>query len=242
MDRFPIILNLMIIPPTDATLKVIVSDKHQELDIHLNDAYFHFIPAAIAIVYNLFETLHSFQIKFSCNSIDITLDTVSSTNNSTTTIGLLSFYLSNIDIELNFDKFIVKVTVGIDIYLFNKNKLVWEPFLEPNTKTIDGKPEPGLVWTITANINDTDHHDLFNTPPRTCVIAVNRLFNVTLTKSNIEQLQYIYSLFTNPHVQVLVSNKDRDIESHFWIHNVTGYDIVLNNLEKFKVHTVTGVT
>ncbi|CAF1301171.1 unnamed protein product, partial [Rotaria sordida] len=149
--------------------------------------------------------------------------------------------------------------IHIELALFNDNLLSWEPLIEP---VIDKSGEVVCPWCITCSTsihedeeevveNDDESRFLLDEPnspintvkykdgtkildaKHVIYIRADHPLNITVTKTMLNLAQRLSTTFKDAYNKRLLSDEDDD-KSLLSIHNMTGYDVYIENITGVK--------
>ncbi|CAF1073014.1 unnamed protein product [Rotaria sordida] len=135
------------------------------------------------------------------------------------------------------------LTMNIEAALYNEHTLAWEPLIEPTLDKNTGHLSP---WNITCSITPiypiSDRLESSSThtqqqqkkisglnAKQLISIGTQQLLNITITKTGLELIQNLSSLFNDIYNQRLPKNFNEN-ESLLSLVNFTGQDIFIDNL------------
>lgn len=123
-------------------------------------------------------------------------------------------------------------SVTIEAALYNEHSLVWEPLIEP---TIDSNGFRYMPWLLTYSV-DSNPKDLPSTKSKTHMnLRFDQLLNITMTKSGLELVQRLSTLFNDVYNQRLPPGDDDD-QPMLSLWNQTGQNITISNLDGLQVN------
>ncbi|CAF1170061.1 unnamed protein product [Rotaria sordida] len=176
---------------------------------------------------------------------------------------VIAMCLSNlfVDVKNWSSNMSISSKIHVELALFNDNLLSWEPLIEP---VINDRGEVVCPWCITCSTsnheedeeNDDESRFLLddpksssNTEPvqkddavsldakQVIYVRADHLLNITITKTMLNLAQRLSTMFKNAYNTESSWNEDNDDDddrSMLSIHNMTGYDIYIDNLKGVK--------
>ncbi|CAF1256037.1 unnamed protein product [Rotaria sordida] len=158
---------------------------------------------------------------------------------------VVAMCLSNWTVDLKnwSDQMTASLTMNIEAALYNEHTLAWEPLIEPTLDKNTGHLSP---WNITCSITPiypiSDRLESSSThtqqqqkkisglnAKQLISIGTQQLLNITITKTGLELIQNLSSLFNDIYNQRLPKNFNEN-ESLLSLVNLTGQDIFIDNL------------
>ncbi|CAF4025308.1 unnamed protein product [Rotaria sp. Silwood2] len=148
--------------------------------------------------------------------------------------------------------------IHVELALFNDNLLAWEPLIEP---VINERGEVVCPWCITCSTssheedeeNDDESRFLLDDPKsssnieqkpkddsvsldakQVIYVRADHLLNVTITKTMLSLVQRLSTMIKDAYNKQSPWNEDDNDRSMLSIHNMTGYDIYIDNLSGIK--------
>ncbi|CAF5157062.1 unnamed protein product, partial [Rotaria sp. Silwood1] len=164
----------------------------------------------------------------------------------TKSVGAMCLSDWTVDLKNWSDQMTASLTMNIEAALYNKHTLAWEPLIEP---TLDKNKARLIPWHITCsitpifpisdrvessssastNIKQQQNKVSGLNAKQLISIRAHQLLNITITKTGLELIEHLSSLFNDIYNQRLPKNID-DNEPMLSLVNLTGQNLFIDNL------------
>jgi len=173
------------------------------------------------------------QLVFMLDSIEVKLEV--GFGSLTKSVVAMCFSNLTVDVKNWSSDMSLAAAVSIEAALFNERVHSWEPFIEPTNEKGRNILTPwALACTIEPVLPLTNAVERGPVAKQMILIRADQLLNITITKTGLELVQRLSTLFNDVYNKRLPPGADDEDAPLLSIHNRTGKEFHINELQRLQ--------